>query len=412
VEDMTDSATEQETLLHAAMSAWMNDFAPQGILVTDTDLRVRGWNKWLEINTHKNADDVRGKHLSEIFPRFEARGLNRYYENALQGQASVLSHMFHTHFLPIELQGENRFMHQSGYIASLTSGELVVGTLTLIENVTERVSREVELQKRADDVARLLASEQQAHALLDEANLRLEERVRQRTRELTEVNTALESFTYSVSHDLRAPIRNILGFAQVLEEDYGQTLDEAAKESIQLIVNSARGMESLIQALLNYSKLSRVELALGPVSVLDALEAAKEQLNAQIREAHALIEATPDLPKVTAHQQTLIQILSNLISNAVKFVDKTHSPHVRISAQRIGRNVRLWVEDNGIGIQKQDEQRIFEVFERLHGPDSYGGTGIGLALVRKGVERMGGLCGVVSDVGVGSRFWLELPIAN
>ncbi|HUR45472.1 MAG TPA: ATP-binding protein, partial [Candidatus Saccharimonadales bacterium] len=403
---------EQEKLLHAAMSAWMNDFAPQGILVTDVDLRVRVWNKWLEINTHRTADEVRGKHLSEIFPRFEVRGLNRYYENALKGQASVLSHTFHTHFLPIELPGKNRFMHQSGYIASLTSGEQVIGTLTLIEDVTERVSREVELQKRADDVARLLTSEQQSHALLNEANLRLEERVRQRTHELTEVNTALESFTYTVSHDLRAPIRNILGFAQAIDEDYGETLDEAAKESIQLIVNSAKNMESLIQALLNYSKLSRVELALGPVSIQDALEAAKEQLNAQIRETHALIEATPDLPRVTAHQQTLIQILSNLISNAIKFVDQSHSPQVRIFAERIGRFVRLWVEDNGIGIQKQDEQRIFEVFERLHGPDSYGGTGIGLALVRKGVERMGGNCGVVSDVGVGSRFWLELPAAN
>jgi len=237
----------------------------------------------------------------------------------------------------------------------------------------------------------------------------LEQRVAERTAELGEVNAELESFAYSVSHDLRAPLRAMQGFAQALLEDYADRLDPIGQEYAHRIVAAAGHMDTLIRDLLSYSRLSRAALHLQPVSLASVVADVLTQLEGELRKREAQVTVEEPLPQVVGHYATLIQVVGNLLTNAVKFVRPEIQPQVRVWAEEREEWIRLWVEDNGIGIAPEHQERIFRVFERLHGIEAYPGTGIGLAIVRKGVERMGGRVGVESEPNRGSRFWVELP---
>jgi PAS domain S-box-containing protein len=257
-----------------------------------------------------------------------------------------------------------------------------------LQDITARVQAEEKLKKYRDH---------------------LEEVVAERTRQLQEVNAELESFAYSVSHDLRAPLRAIHGFARALLEDYANRLDPAGQEYARRIVAAAGHMDTLIKDLLSYSQLSRADLHLQPVSLASVVADVLAQLEAELREREVQVTVEKPLPQVVGHHATLIQVVTNLLTNAVKFVASGTQPQVRVWAETSDGWVRLWVEDNGIGIAPENQERIFRVFERLHGIETFPGTGIGLAIVRKGMERMGGNVGVESELGQGSRFWVELP---
>lgn len=246
---------------------------------------------------------------------------------------------------------------------------------------------------------------------LQHLNETLEQRIEQRTAQLTEINQELEAFTYTVSHDLRAPLRIMQGFSQALEEDYGDRLDEVATSYIQNISESAVQMDDLIHDLLSYSRLSRTQIELRPTDLHEVIETALQQLSATIEEKQAIIEVQAHLPAVIAHRATLVQVVVNLISNGMKFVEQGIQPVLKISAQVEKDSLRLTFEDNGIGIAEKYHDRIFGVFERLHGIEAFPGTGIGLAIVRKGIDRMGGKVGLASKLGQGSHFWVSLPLA-
>ena len=231
------------------------------------------------------------------------------------------------------------------------------------------------------------------------------------TSALQEANSAMESFAYSVSHDLRAPLRAMWGFAEALQEDYGEKLDEPGRRYTRSVMDAARRMDELIEDLLAYSRLSRVEMELAPVDLEATVREVVHEVCTGDRRCMKSITVTPQLPHVVGHRATLMQVLTNLLSNALKFVAPGTRPQVRVFAEGRDRSIRLWVEDNGLGIAPEHQTRIFLPFERLHGPEPYPGTGIGLAIVRKGVERMGGTAGVDSEPGRGSRFWIELPAA-
>ncbi|AGY57180.1 sensor histidine kinase [Gloeobacter kilaueensis] len=253
-----------------------------------------------------------------------------------------------------------------------------------------------------------------------QASAELERRVRERTAQLEAANQELEAFSYSVSHDLREPLRNMQGLAQALLEDFPEQLSPTAHQYAQLIVSSGQQLDVLIQELLAYSRLGRAELPIQPINLNAVLSSALAQLEAKLLEANAVIEIEGTLPIVLGHFSTLVQVTFNLLSNAIKFVAAGVQPQVRVRAewrtsstrQQAVLPIRLWVEDNGIGIAPVNHQRIFRVFERLHGAESYPGTGIGLAIVRRGVEKLGGSVGVESALGSGSRFWLELSAAE
>jgi signal transduction histidine kinase len=202
------------------------------------------------------------------------------------------------------------------------------------------------------------------------------------------------------------------GFAEALQEDYGERLEATGKDYCRRIVRAAESVDALIQDLLEYSRLSRAAIELRPVDLADLVDQVLARLDAELRRRRAQVQVRRPLPAVLGHAATLLQVVTNLVANAIKFVHPELRPQVQIRAEESGSRVRLWVEDNGIGIAPDRHERIFQPFERLHGAEAYPGTGIGLAVVRKGTERMGGSAGVLSRPGEGSRFWIELNRAE
>ncbi len=243
-------------------------------------------------------------------------------------------------------------------------------------------------------------------------NTGLEARIEERTRRLRESLEEQEQFAYSVSHDLRAPLRAMSGFSQALMEDYSSVLDSTAREYARRILAATVRMDTLIKDLLTYSRISRSEIESLPIDLGELVTDVLQQLSMERAEGKAEVEIEEPLLSVRGHAVTLRQVVTNLVMNALKFVRPGEIPQVRIRTEARGDKVRLWVEDHGIGIAPEHQERIFQVFERIHLPEKYPGTGIGLAIVRKALTRMGGTTGVESDGHTGSRFWIELPAAK
>jgi signal transduction histidine kinase len=237
----------------------------------------------------------------------------------------------------------------------------------------------------------------------------LEERVRERTAKLQETVSELESFSYSISHDMRAPLRAMQSFAQILEEECGGQIGAEGKDYIRRIIGASDRMDRLIQDVLTYSRVARTELRLEPVDVEKLIDGILETFP-QFQPPQAQIEVQRPLPRVMGNEAGLSQCLSNLIDNAIKFVAPGVVPHVEIWAETHGTRVRLCVRDNGIGIEPEAHEKIFQIFHQLD--RAYRGTGIGLAVVRKAAERMGGSVGLKSALNRGSTFHLELTLAH
>ena len=283
---------------------------------------------------------------------------------------------------------EGRYRHQDGSYRWIgwTAAPFIS------ENLIYVFARDITPRRMAEEQVSLL-------------NRELEDRVAA----LTDINRELESFNYSISHDLRAPLRSMSSFSQALIEDEGARMSPQGLDFARRINRSAKYMDTLLHDLLTYSRLARTEISLAPVNLEEPVTEALALFENEIRQRVAQVEVVAPLGTVLAHLPTLKQILSNLIGNCLKFVFPERRLHLRILTVSTADWVRLWVEDNGIGIAPEHHEKIFGLFQRLHDSQAYPGTGIGLALVRKGAERMGGRVGVESQAGHGSRFWVELP---
>jgi signal transduction histidine kinase len=303
---------------------------------------------------------------------------------------------------------------------------------------------------------------------LREANLDLERRVAERTATLEETISDLEDFSHSITHDLRAPLRAIRSFAQILGDECLDCARPLAQDRIHRITSAAARMDKLIQDVLQYSRLARSELRLAPVNAQELLEGIIDSYPS-FQPPEVEIKIDGPLPRLQGNEAALTQCFSNLLGNAIKFVPPGTHPQVRVWAEWVDETeakvqspeskvqspeskvqspksaagngssesgithhvsritppappsplappaspqpfVRLWFEDNGVGIPKDAQQRIFKMFQRLD--KSYDGTGVGLTVVRKAVEKMGGRVGLESEAGRGSRFWLELRAAD
>jgi PAS domain S-box-containing protein len=248
------------------------------------------------------------------------------------------------------------------------------------------------------------------------ARKRVEEALRARTLELERSNHDLEQFAYIASHDLKEPLRMVSSYVGLLERRYKDSLDDDAREFIQFAVDGVTRMKTLIEDLLVFSRVGTTGKELVETETADALRAALSNLDVAVCESGAAIKVEPDpLPRVVGDHVQLTQLFQNLVGNAIKFTEEGRTPIIEIAAGKHptkSRYLRFTIQDDGIGIASSHTERIFEIFQRLHERAEYAGTGIGLAVARKIVERHGGVLSVESTVGEGSTFSFDLPAAE
>jgi PAS domain S-box-containing protein len=268
-----------------------------------------------------------------------------------------------------------------------------------------KIARDITQQKRMEKELSI------ALEILEDRTRNLETTVTERTTRLQQTVGDLETFSYTISHDLRSPLRAMQGFAQALLAEYADKLDAEGQEYLRRISDSAIKMDKLILEVLTYSRIGRSDLRIQPVD-LDKLIEEVIQTYPSIRESNAEIIIKHPLHPVLGSHASVAQVVSNLLTNAVKFVSAGAKAKVLIRTENSDSKVRCFFEDNGIGIPQDYLPKIFEPFQRAHLQANYEGTGMGLAIVRKAVERMGGTVGVQSQEGRGSTFWIELPAAE
>jgi signal transduction histidine kinase len=269
--------------------------------------------------------------------------------------------------------------------------------LQLIAEITERKRADHELVAAKDEISHHVHH--------------LEETVAERTGQLRETIRELEEFSYSVSHDMRAPLRAMQSYSQYLVDEYGGKLDAQGVNYLQQIMRSAIRLDRLIQDVLSYTKILHSPLPMYPVD-LDRLvrDIIAIYPNGQTIKPDIHIEGR--LPKVVGNEALLTQCISNLLSNGAKFVAPGTVPRLEISAETLEDSmIRVWFKDNGIGIAPENHERIFGLLERIHPVTEYEGTGIGLTIVRKAVERMGAQVGFESELGKGTKFWIQFKKA-
>ncbi len=258
---------------------------------------------------------------------------------------------------------------------------------------------------RRRDAEKALAT---AQTELKDYALKLEERVQDRTVELQKSVRFLEGFCYSIAHDLRAPLRAMRGFVHALHEDYGESLDETGREYTARITDAATRMDNLISDLLDYGRLNHLPINVEPIALDDIVESVLSELKLLIALHSPCIFIEHPLAVVWADRRLLHAVIKHLVTNAIQFRHPRRDLVLRLRCDDKDGLVRVWIHDNGIGIEAKFQQRIFNMFERLDARPS-ATTGVGLAIVAKSVERMGGAVGVLSDVSKGSSFWFELP---
>ncbi|MDX1953150.1 MAG: PAS domain S-box protein [Verrucomicrobiota bacterium] len=278
----------------------------------------------------------------------------------------------------------------------------------LIVGIAAQAAVAIDNARLFETAQREIAHRRGVELALQKTKEELEDRVQERTASLRETTEQLETFCYSVAHDLRSPLRTQQSFAQALLDSHDKQLDAEGREYATRILRSAQRLDRLVNDLLTYSRLSRTELKFENVPLEKVVADVMRFLADEIQRSAGEI-TIGTLHSVVAFEPTLNLIITNLITNALKFVKPGESPKIHICSEKRDNKVRLWIEDNGIGIRPEGLNKIFGVFQRLHPVNKYPGTGIGLAIVQKGAERMGGKAGVESESGKGSRFWVELP---
>ena len=291
--------------------------------------------------------------------------------------------------------------------ATAINEALVISGMRQHELTEVAVSLNEQLRK---EIAERILAETALHEANDKLAAKtdaLEHLVAERTQKLRETIGELDSFSYSVKHDLRAPLRAMQGYATSLLEEYTERLDDTGKTYLERMARSAIRMDNLIQDVLSYTKILRADVELEPVD-LNALIHDVIQMHPDWQPPIAKIQIKGNLPEVFGNEALLVQCVSILLDNATKFVAKGTRPDVMIWAEAVDNDVRLWIKDNGIGIDPKHFKRIFRMFEQLRPDNKYNSTGIGLAIARKAVERMGGRIEVESQLGAGSSFWIEL----
>ncbi|MDD3861242.1 MAG: ATP-binding protein, partial [Bacteroidales bacterium] len=282
---------------------------------------------------------------------------------------------------------------------------LLIVIVILVISLVIAIYRSFRIKKKMNKELEIKVKERTNE--LNILNAELEERVSQRTAQLVAINKELESFSYSISHDLRAPLRAIYGFSQIISTRHKDSLNVEGQQYIDYVVAASVRMEQLINDLLNFSRLGRKSIELHPVDLNDIIQEMKMEFKQKIEEVDAQLLFDNNLPVLKGDKSLFRQIFINLIGNAITYRRKEVQLIINISHEESSKHHIIKVSDTGIGIKKEYWEKIFNIFQRLHSEDEYPGTGIGLATVKKSVELMNGEITVDSVYGDGSTFIIK-----
>lgn len=278
-----------------------------------------------------------------------------------------------------------------------------------LQQTNEELETEIEERQKVEkERDRLIDNLQISEAAVRQLNAELEARVIQRTAQLEAANKELESFSYSVSHDLRAPLRAIDGFSQILQEDYSDRLDGEAPRYLKIVRNNAKRMGELIDDLLNLSRLNRKEISQRTILMNDFIQQILTGFQSEIKERQIEL-VIADLPNCKADNSLLIQVWINLLSNALKYTGKTENVRIEIGCQLIDDQETYFIRDNGAGFDMQYADKLFGVFQRMHLEKDFEGTGIGLAIVQRIIQRHGGKIWAEAKINQGATFYFTIP---
>lgn len=371
-------AEEQQALLSSIVNS-----SDDAILSKSLDGTITSWNQGAELIFGYTAQEIVGKNIKMLIPpRLHAQEDEMIAQ--LAGGKSL------RHFETERVRKDGAHIYASITISPLydANGQLTSASV-ILRDVTERVKAREEIEK---------------------LNESLEQKVIERTAQLEEVNKELESFSYSVSHDLRAPLRAIDGYARIIEEDYFKLFDEEGKRLFSVIQHNAKKMGTLIDDLLSFSRLGRKELNKMKVDMNELVEGAVLELEKSTN--HRAKITVGQLGTAEIDYGLINQVMINLISNAIKYSAKNPEPKVEISANRTEQEIIFSVRDNGVGFDMQYAHKLFGVFQRLHSEADFEGTGVGLAIVKRIITKHGGRVWAEAKPNEGATFYFSLPIQN
>lgn len=377
--------------LHASVVRSVQEDTHQGFFVTDVQLRLVLWNRWMEIHSGRGASEVLGRSLLDVYPDVAEREIKDYYQSALEGKVTVLSHALHRFMLalpPTDPDAGFAHMPQSGRIDPLIDGGVVIGTATTIEDVSDRIASESALRKQIE-------AQQLARSIAENA-LR-----------------AKDEFLSTLSHEIRTPLNAVLGWARILiarDEIDRNLLDRA----LRVIERNASAQARMIDDMLDMARIAsgKLRLDMRPVDVVKVVLASVDVVMPAAHARHVAVRTNldPRTPSVLGDQDRLQQVIWNLLSNALKFTDQGGTVGVRVALN--GRFVRIVVTDTGQGISPEFIPHVFERFRQADASSSrrHGGLGVGLALVHDLIELHGGSVHAFSEgEGKGATFTIDLP---
>ena len=381
-EDVTEARSALRALRESnRLNRQIISSAREGVVVVDDELRYIVWNPSMEAMTGATAESVLGRHVADglHFPGKEL--VTDAYHRALAGETVALPDIWY------QYEETGRCGWASGRHTPLRDAEgKIVGVIAVVADITERKAREQEVEQ---------------------LNTTLERRVRDRTAELEAVNRELESFSYSVSHDLRAPLRSIDGFSELLLAKYSDQLDETGQRFLKRVRANTQHMATLIDQLLELARVSRAEVQRQPIKLSVLARSVAQTLQALQPERVVEWRIAEDL-EAHADPQLLRNVIENLLGNAWKFTLKVESAVIELGVQSDQDGRHFFVRDNGAGFDMNYAGKLFGAFQRLHRPEEFPGTGVGLASVKRIVTMHGGRIWAEASPGAGATFHFTL----
>ena len=326
-------------------------------------------------NLYLPANELAGKSVKDFFPEQLATMCIETIGRALSNKANIS--------VEYEMMIEGRETWFQAVVSPMTKSSVIWAA----RDITEIKQKETEIK---------------------ELNADLEKKVESRTKELKLKNQELEAFTYTVSHDLKAPLRGIFGYADLLLQDHANQLDEEGKNYLEKLIKSSQQLSQLIEDLLTYSRLERRPVVREDLKVKDLVNLVLEQRSSEIRERKIVVHADLEDEKINTSHELMMEIINNCLDNALKFTRENPKPEVWIDYHKKGSGSLLTIRDNGVGFEMKYKDKIFEVFQRLLTTNVFPGTGIGLALVKRAVELLGYKIWAESEPGIGTTFSVEI----